>query len=420
MLNVIRVVLIALAVLASALPATSARAATAGACPDPATLPPSPFVDVAGATHRSAVTCGAWYDLVNGVTPDAFAPARAVRRDQMASFLARTLVAAEVPLPTRPSQPFADVAASTHGAAIAQMAELGLVRGVDGTTFAPDAPVRRGQMAAFLVRLVNRVGIAAVDAPDAFADDNGSPHEAAIDQAAALGLARGDGEAFAPTKAMRRDQMASFLARLVELLAVRGVMKPRPVPAYAASTVPIPDQMRDRMIGVSWRTGCPVPISDLQLLQVTHWDFAAKPRRGRLIVATNVADDLATAFARIFDARFQIERIRPMHTYEGRELASLNDNNTAAFDCRAVTGGSTWSRHSFGTAIDINPRQNPYVKGSVVLPADAGPWVSRSPARRGMIVAGDPVTAAFAAIGWGWGGDYRSLKDYQHFSRSGG
>ena len=48
-----------------------------------------------------------------------------------------------------------------------------------------------------------------------------------------------------------------------------------------------------------------------------------------------------------------------MHTYEGRELASLNDNNTSAFDCRGVTGGSSWSEHSYGTAIDINPRQNP-------------------------------------------------------------
>ena len=36
-----------------------------------------------------------------------------------------------------------------------------------------------------------------------------------------------------------------------------------------------------------------------------------------------------------------------------------------------------------------------------------------------MIHAGDPVVSAFASIGWEWGGDWRSLKDYQHFSLTG-
>jgi hypothetical protein len=36
-----------------------------------------------------------------------------------------------------------------------------------------------------------------------------------------------------------------------------------------------------------------------------------------------------------------------------------------------------------------------------------------------MIVRPGPVTDAFDAIGWGWGGDWQSVKDYQHFSRTG-
>jgi hypothetical protein len=39
--------------------------------------------------------------------------------------------------------------------------------------------------------------------------------------------------------------------------------------------------------------------------------------------------------------------------------------------------------------------------------------------RPGMIVDGDVVVRAFAGAGWGWGGHFRSLKDYQHFSASG-
>jgi len=95
-------------------------------------------------------------------------------------------------------------------------------------------------------------------------------------------------------------------------------------------------------------------------------------------------------------------------------------NNTSAFNCRAVTGGSAWSQHSYGWAIDINPVQNPYVTSSgTVLPPAGAQYVDRSQKAKGMIRAGDVVVKAFAAIGWGWGGYWSSTKDYQHFSATG-
>lgn len=394
--------------------------AAEGACPDPAALPPTPFADLSSATHRPGIICSAWYDLVRGFTSDAFAPLADVRRDQMATILARTVLIAGEPLPTSPAQPFVDVGASPHTDAIAQMAELGLVAGTIENRYEPAAAVTRGQMATLLVRLAARLGVEQPSAADVFSDDDGTAHEAQINVAVALGLAQGtSATTFSPGRPVRREQMATFLARLLELLVDRGVISRRPISAFTSSVSAVPPAMRSGMVGVSWHPGCPVPIDDLALLEVLHWDYQARPRRGHLIVSSAVADDLATVFRTIYDQRFQIERIRPMHAYEGRELASLNDNNTAAFDCRAVTGGSSWSEHSYGTAIDVNPRQNPYVKGAVVLPANGRPWIARTPVRRGMIVAGGPVTTAFAAVGWGWGGAYRSLKDYQHFSRSG-
>jgi poly-gamma-glutamate synthesis protein (capsule biosynthesis protein) len=173
------------------------------------------------------------------------------------------------------------------------------------------------------------------------------------------------------------------------------------------------------MTGVSWNPQCPVPLDDLVVLNVTHWDFNAEPRRGHLIVARSAAGDLADVFSTIYAARFQIERMRPVHTYAGGERASLNDNNTSAFHCRTVAGGSSWSQHSYGTAVDINPLQNPYLTRQIVLPADGRQWIGRSPLRRGMITPTGPVTTAFKSIGWGWGGDWKSLKDYQHFSANG-
>jgi hypothetical protein len=70
-------------------------------------------------------------------------------------------------------------------------------------------------------------------------------------------------------------------------------------------------------------------------------------------------------------------------------------------------------------AIDINPFHNPYVRGLTVIPALSGSFRDRAWQRLGMIDAGDPVVAAFERIGWHWGGNWNSLKDYQHFSHNG-
>ena len=94
-------------------------------------------------------------------------------------------------------------------------------------------------------------------------------------------------------------------------------------------------------------------------------------------------------------------------------------NNTSAFNCRPTTGGSSWSEHSFGTAIDVNPLVNPYVRGAIVLPPEGAAYSDRSLDVSGMIHSGDKVVEAFAAHGWVWGGTWSSPKDYQHFSTSG-
>jgi hypothetical protein len=81
--------------------------------------------------------------------------------------------------------------------------------------------------------------------------------------------------------------------------------------------------------------------------------------------------------------------------------------------------GSSWSEHAFGRAIDINPLVNPYVRGTTVLPAGGRRFTDRDVHHAALIREGDIVTEAFDAIGWGWGGRWRSALDYQHFSLSG-
>ncbi|MCZ7536488.1 MAG: M15 family metallopeptidase [Acidimicrobiia bacterium] len=169
----------------------------------------------------------------------------------------------------------------------------------------------------------------------------------------------------------------------------------------------------------SWRPGCPVPLEDLRLVRLSHWDFDGAVTTGELVVHRDVADDVVAVFAELFDARFPVMRMELVDVYGADDDLSTAANNTSAFNCRAVTGGARWSEHSYGTAIDINPVQNPYVSNGSVLDPHAAPYLDRSLGAPGMILEGDVGVAAFAEIGWEWGGDWTEPIDYQHFSATG-
>ena len=178
------------------------------------------------------------------------------------------------------------------------------------------------------------------------------------------------------------------------------------------------------MQGKSWHPsrGCPAR-DDLRLVRIPYRNFSGKEQMGELVIAARAADDVIRAFAEIYwQGEFRIAKMRLIHNYGGDDIRSMNDNNTSAFNCRRTTGGRRLSEHAFGTAIDINPVQNPYVRRRFVSPAKGRRFArrrARTPKARGVIVPGDSVIGAFAKVGWSWGGNWRRVKDYQHFSKSG-
>ena len=168
----------------------------------------------------------------------------------------------------------------------------------------------------------------------------------------------------------------------------------------------------------SWRKGCPIGPAELRRLTLVHWGFDGGTHQGVLVVHTDYAESLATVFQELFAMEFPIERIEPADAYGGDDDASMAANNTSAFNCRPVSGTSTWSQHAFGWAVDLNPIQNPFLSSSGRVDPPAGAqYLDRSDLRPGMV--SNAVVAAFAAIGWGWGGDWSSPIDYQHFSATG-
>jgi D-alanyl-D-alanine carboxypeptidase-like protein len=186
--------------------------------------------------------------------------------------------------------------------------------------------------------------------------------------------------------------------------------------AFVGSVSPVHQQD----VRYSYRAGCPVAPADLRLVRVSYYGFDGTARVGALVVHRRVARDVVSVFRRLYVARFPIRRMTPVSAYRGSDEASMAADNTSGFNCRRAVGGSGWSAHAYGLAIDVNPVENPYVLGSKVLPAAGRRYLDRSRRRRGTAVAGGTLVRAFASIGWSWGGRWTGSPDYQHFSATGG
>ncbi len=189
--------------------------------------------------------------------------------------------------------------------------------------------------------------------------------------------------------------------------------------SYRARISSIPAEIADEMAGVSWHPDqprCP-PLADLALVRLTHHLPGGGEREGELVVAATLADDVARVFERLHAAGFPIERMQRVDAYGGSDDRSMAANNSSAFNFRTIAGSDQLSLHALGRAIDINPLWNPYVVGTAVHPPAGAGFLDRADVRPGMIVRPGPVTEAFDAIGWEWGGDWtKAVRDYHHFA----
>jgi hypothetical protein len=141
-----------------------------------------------------------------------------------------------------------------------------------------------------------------------------------------------------------------------------------------------------------------------------------------MIVAASSVTAMRRAFGTLFRARFPIRRMRLVDDYGASDFASIEADNTSAFNCRPATGSTRFSEHAFGRAVDVNPIENPYVYvNGTTTHAASRPFLDRSNHRRGMSFPGGVLVRAFARAGWKWGGNWRppSATDYQHFSSTG-
>lgn len=151
----------------------------------------------------------------------------------------------------------------------------------------------------------------------------------------------------------------------------------------------------------------------LVLLDLDFWGFDDAQHTGQMVVHRDLAAEVREIFAEIARARFPIEQMVPVSAFGWSDDASMAANNSSAFNYRLAVGQPWLSQHAYGRAIDINPRQNPYLKGDLVLPAGA----VYDPDARGTLVSSGAVVRAFERRGWDWGGHWTTLKDWHHFEK---
>ncbi|MDD5109388.1 MAG: M15 family metallopeptidase [Candidatus Omnitrophica bacterium] len=156
------------------------------------------------------------------------------------------------------------------------------------------------------------------------------------------------------------------------------------------------------------------------LVEVLYYSFDGKIHQGQLVIDKRLIKDIREVFRIALANKFPITSVIPISSSRFLKNGKWNDddqsmlaNNTSAFNYRKVTGGKSLSRHAYGFAVDINPAQNPYIKGGIVLPPNAV-YDIRKP---GTLSRDSVVVKSFIRLGWTWGGNWKSLKDYQHFEK---
>lgn len=166
-----------------------------------------------------------------------------------------------------------------------------------------------------------------------------------------------------------------------------------------------------------------ITYEDLRYVHILHYDFSGESVEGELICNALIAQDLVEIFYDLYRAEYQIEKVRLIDEYLADDDLSMENNNTSCFNYRVVEGTEKLSRHAYGLAVDVNPFYNPYVRynkdGSLHIdPKGSEAYADRSKTFPFKIDENDLCLRLFKEHGFTWGGDWNSMKDYQHFQKT--
>ena len=189
----------------------------------------------------------------------------------------------------------------------------------------------------------------------------------------------------------------------------------------------ISDDLYDRIRGKSFPEGDLMEREQLRYLKVIHYNYEHEEQIGELIVAQKLAEEFLEIFMELYDAGYEINSMYLVDDFwtgdgDTTDTASMAANNPSCFNYRPVSGSQSLSKHALGRAIDINPLENPYVtfpNGTQrVSPPGGEAYVDREQDNAHIIREGDVCVSIFKAHGFTWGGNWKTMKDYQHFQKT--
>ena len=198
----------------------------------------------------------------------------------------------------------------------------------------------------------------------------------------------------------------------------RALAQPAALPPFRATI----STVSPTNLPYSWRAGCPVSPLQLRALHLLFYGFDKKAHLGTIVVNATVVSAVLAVFKRLYQGHFPIRAMQPVDVFHASDPASMAADNTSGFNCRyaVTTGPRQWSVHAYGEAIDVNPVENPYLEAGKAEPSAGAAFLNRTPLRPGMSGPRSLLNAAFASVGWQWGGRWSASPDYQHFSSTGG
>ncbi|MEV4350141.1 M15 family metallopeptidase [Actinoplanes sp. NPDC049596] len=194
---------------------------------------------------------------------------------------------------------------------------------------------------------------------------------------------------------------------------VDGVMRLSPPPVLLPPFRTHIETVTPGMVNWNPLRRCPVLPTSLRKVWVSYIDFTGAHHDGSIVVRADAAPRVQQIFHTLYNWRFRIHGMAPMRVNNPTQtnMATV----TAAYSCRNVGGTKVFSEHASGVAIDINPFQNPMIRGTSISPANSAYYLNRNRYLIGMLHP-EGAARAFLGNGYHWGGYWRSLKDYMHFS----
>lgn len=185
---------------------------------------------------------------------------------------------------------------------------------------------------------------------------------------------------------------------------------------------PLSEVIISRISGISYTPNENIGLEDLSYCSLLYNDFNGETQSGEMICNTSIAMDVMEIFYELYTSGYQIESIRLVDDFDGDDTASMLANNTSCFNYRVVEGSKRLSNHAYGLAIDLNPFYNPYITynkdGSTnISPEGSEVYADRTNSFPYKIDENDLAYKLFKEHGFKWGGDWNSVKDYQHFEK---